>query len=103
MQYNKIVGKITKLCSKLKQLDQTNDKRIKISELLLAKLYNLGVISNTSSLVQIENLTVSSFCRRRLPVVMVRLKMSENLKEATTLIEQGLMFLYPNGKLYTQY
>lgn len=27
-------------------------------------------------------------CRRRLPVVMVRLKMSENLQEAVTFIEQ---------------
>jgi U3 small nucleolar ribonucleoprotein protein IMP3 len=89
IKYNKIVGKVTKLCSKLKQLDQTNERRSKVSELLLSKLYNLGIISNTASLVQIENLTVSSFCRRRLPVVMVRLKMSENLKEATTLIEQG--------------
>ena len=89
IKYNKIVGKITKLCGKLKLLDQTHEKRVKVSENLLSKLYNMGVISNTSSLTEIEHLTVSSFCRRRLPVVMVRLKMSENLTEATTLIEQG--------------
>ena len=31
---------------------------------------------------------VFSFCRRRLPVVMVRSKMAENIKTATQLIEQ---------------
>ena len=96
IKYNKIVGKVTKLCSKLKLLEQTHEKRVKVSELLMAKLYNLGVISNVASLTQIENLTVSSFCRRRLPVVMVRLKMSENLKEATTFIEQGHIRVGPH-------
>jgi hypothetical protein len=36
-----------------------------------------------------EKITVSSFCRRRLPVVMVRLKMAETLREAVTFVEQG--------------
>lgn len=36
-----------------------------------------------------EKLTVSSFCRRRLAVVMVRIKMSETIREAITFIEQG--------------
>ncbi len=56
----------------------------------------MGIINTTNSLTAIENLPVSSFCRRRLPVVMVRLKMSENLKEATTFIEQGHIRVGPN-------
>eukprot|EP00826_Nyctotherus_ovalis_P053516 TRINITY_DN6970_c0_g1_i8.p2 TRINITY_DN6970_c0_g1~~TRINITY_DN6970_c0_g1_i8.p2 ORF type:complete len:103 (+),score=21.94 TRINITY_DN6970_c0_g1_i8:73-381(+) len=36
-----------------------------------------------------EKIPVSAFCRRRLPVVMVRLKMAQTLKEAVTYIEQG--------------
>ena len=94
IKYNKIVGKVTKLCAKLKLLDQSHEKRVQTSELILGKLYNIGVIDNTSSLTQIEKLTVSSFCRRRLPVIMVRLKMSQNLKEATTFIEQGKVFYF---------
>ncbi len=42
-----------------------------------------------ASLSKAEKISVSAFCRRRLPVVMVRLKMAESLKEATTFIEQG--------------
>lgn len=48
----------------------------------------MGVISTKKSLVQLEKLSTSSFCRRRLSVVMVRLKMAETLREACTFIEQ---------------
>ena len=96
IKYSKLVGRITKLCAKLKQLDQSNSTRITLSEQLLLKLFNMGIVNKTSSLTEIENLAVSAFCRRRLPVVMVRLKMSENLKEATTFIEQGHVRVGPN-------
>ncbi len=56
----------------------------------------MGIVDATNSLSVVEKLSVSSFCRRRLPVVMVRLKMSEHLKEATTLIEQGHIRVGPN-------
>ena len=55
---------------------------------LLCRLYAMGVITTKKSLVQLEKLSTASFCRRRLSVVLVRLKMSENLKEACRLIEQ---------------
>lgn len=38
--------------------------------------------------VQVEKLSTASFCRRRLAVVMVRLKMAQTLREAVTFIEQ---------------
>ena len=54
----------------------------------MRRLYAMGVITTKKSLVQLEKLSTSAFCRRRLSVVMVRLKMAETLKEACTLIEQ---------------
>ena len=78
-RYNKIVGKITKLTSVLLKLPIEDPTRRKLSEQILQKLFNMGIISKTSSLSSVEKLTVSAFCRRRLPVVMVRLKMSETL------------------------
>ena len=48
----------------------------------------MGIITTKKGLVQLEKLSTSAFCRRRLSVVMVRLKMAETLKEACTLIEQ---------------
>ena len=41
------------------------------------------------SLAQCERISVSSFARRRLAVIMVKLKMSQYISEAATFIEQG--------------
>lgn len=49
----------------------------------------MGVITTKKSLVQLEKLSTASFCRRRLPVVMVRLRMAETIREAVTFVEQG--------------
>jgi U3 small nucleolar ribonucleoprotein protein IMP3 len=96
IKYSKIVGNVTKLCSKLQALPATDELRHQLSVQVLQKLYNMGIVNSTSSLSAIEKLAVSAFCRRRLPVVMVRLKMSETLKEATTFIEQGHVRVGPN-------
>ena len=56
--------------------------------LACGRLYAMGVITTKKSLVQLEKLSTASFCRRRLSVVLVRLKMSETMKEACQFIEQ---------------
>lgn len=96
VMYSKVVGSITKLVARLKDIPLENRDRQQMTELLLRKLYDMGILKSTSSLVAVETLTVSSFCRRRLPVVMVRLKMSENLQEACRFIEQGHVRVGPH-------
>ena len=49
----------------------------------------MGVLPTKKSLSQVEKLSTASFCRRRLAVVLVRLRMSESVKEAAALVEQG--------------
>lgn len=88
-KYNKLCGMVTQLVSTLKKLDPKDSLRIDLTEGLLNKVYDMGVITTKKSLVQLEKISTASFCRRRLAVVMVKLKMSENLKEAVTFIEQG--------------
>ncbi|GMI24474.1 hypothetical protein TeGR_g12040, partial [Tetraparma gracilis] len=39
----------------------------------------------------------SAFCRRRLPVVMVRLKLAESVREAVALVEQGHVRVGPSA------
>lgn len=56
----------------------------------------MGVITTKKSLVQLEKLSTSSFFRRRLSVVMVRLRMAETLREAVTFIEQGHVRVGPD-------
>jgi U3 small nucleolar ribonucleoprotein protein IMP3 len=53
----------------------------------------MGILPSTSSTAKLseveKSVTVSAFCRRRLPVIMTRLRMAETVQAATTMIEQG--------------
>lgn len=70
-------------------MDADSPFRAEQSAALLEKLYMLGLIPTKWDLSLCQKITASSFCRRRLPVIMVRSKMSESIKMATQLIEQG--------------
>ena len=80
----------------LRQIDPRDPDRVEMTEKLLDKLYSMGAIPSTKSLTLCDKLSTSSFLRRRLSVVMVRLKMSETLREAVTFIEQGHVRVGPN-------
>ncbi|KAI9017568.1 Small subunit (SSU) processome component [Gaertneriomyces sp. JEL0708] len=89
IKYNKMCGQITRLANKLSLLDPRDPYRTRMTDALLEKLYKMGVLTAEKSLSQCAKITVSSFCRRRLPVVMVRLKMAETVKQAVIYVEQG--------------
>eukprot|EP00919_Chromeraceae_sp_WS-2016_P032237 GHVR01075951.1.p1 GENE.GHVR01075951.1~~GHVR01075951.1.p1 ORF type:complete len:185 (+),score=23.65 GHVR01075951.1:117-671(+) len=96
VKYNKLCGLITKLTSKLRQMKQDDNDRIKMTQLLLNKLYAMGLIETILSLEQTEALTTSSFCKRRLSSQMVSGKFCERMKEAVTYIEQGHVRIGPD-------
>ena len=91
---------VKKLAGKLEKLDSNDEYRIKVTQQLLEKLYNMGVITSKKSLSVCDSITASAFCRRRLPVVMVRMKMAQTLKEAITFIEQGHIRVGPEVKTH---
>ncbi|ELR16183.1 40S ribosomal protein S9 [Acanthamoeba castellanii str. Neff] len=95
-KYNKLAGEIKSLVVKLGAMDAADEVRREVSDQLTRKCFHLGLITSDSSLAACAKVSASSFCRRRLPVVMVRLKMSENLKEAVTFIEQGHVRVGPD-------
>ena len=88
-KYNKVCGLAKSLTTKIKRLDPKDPFRIEATEQLLEKLYSLGLIPTKKSLSLCDKLTASAFCRRRLPVVMVRLRMCQTVKDAVRYIEQG--------------
>lgn len=109
-RYNKLSRNIREIAEKISALDPKEPFRTESSAQLLEKLYVLGLIPTKWDLNNVAKVSASSFCRRRLPVVMVRSeyffsnifvptniheiiqfldKMSENIKNATNLIEQG--------------
>eukprot|EP00635_Sarcinochrysidales_sp_CCMP3193_P010261 CAMPEP_0118897418 /NCGR_PEP_ID=MMETSP1166-20130328/4820_1 /TAXON_ID=1104430 /ORGANISM="Chrysoreinhardia sp, Strain CCMP3193" /LENGTH=182 /DNA_ID=CAMNT_0006836487 /DNA_START=26 /DNA_END=574 /DNA_ORIENTATION=- len=97
VRYNRLVGMVTSLVAKLKAMKKEDGQRHEISVALLRKLYGLGVVDSDSSLAKAERVTVSSFCRRRLPVVMVRLKMAETVKDAVAMVETANVRCGPNA------
>lgn len=94
--YNRICGMVTSLSAKLQTLPAEDAFRIAMTDQLLAKLYDMGVINTTKSLKSAQEITVSALCRRRLPIIMVRLKMAQHVRAAVTLIEQGQVRVGPN-------
>ncbi|KAG0684417.1 Small subunit (SSU) processome component [Pichia californica] len=88
--YNKIIGKLKQVTRKLALLEANDPFRIKHEQLLLEKLYNLGLLPTTSKISSIENkLSVSSLCRRRIGVMMVKFRMAQNISDANKFIRQG--------------
>ncbi|CAI4523460.1 CCN_G0024760.mRNA.1.CDS.1 [Saccharomyces cerevisiae] len=96
-KYNRICGDIRSLANKLSLLPPTDPFRRKHEQLLLDKLYAMGVLTTKSKISDLENkVTVSAICRRRLPVIMHRLKMAETIQDAVKFIEQGHVRVGPN-------
>ncbi|KAG0378587.1 MAG: 30S ribosomal protein S4 [Linnemannia gamsii] len=89
VKYNKLCGSIKSLANKISLLPPQDPFRAKQEEALLEKLYNMGIITAQKQFSQVDKISVSAFCRRRLPIVMCRLKMAETVKEAVTFVEQG--------------
>ena len=58
---------------------------------LLDKLYEMGLVNTQASLVECDGLTASAFARRRLPVMLVRLKYAQDLRQAVTFVEHGVL------------
>lgn len=62
-RYNKMCGHVTKLVAELKQMDPHDPFRIQMTDQLLDKLFDMGLIPTKKSLAQCERLAVSAFCR----------------------------------------
>jgi U3 small nucleolar ribonucleoprotein protein IMP3 len=87
---------VTKLSAKLKTLKADDPFRVAMTDQLLTKLTHMGLIHQGSSLKQAVDVTASAICRRRLPVIMVRLKMAETMRAAVTFVEQGQVRVGPH-------
>ena len=87
--YNKLSREVRTVCRKIRDLEQEDPFRIRCTMELLEKLYNMGVIPTKKNLELADKVTASSFCRRRLPVILVKLKMAPHLRAATSFVQQG--------------
>ena len=93
-KYNRICGSLRQLAHRLSNLQPDDPVRRKHEELLLEKLFDMGIVGSggggKGKLSDVEHkVTVSTFARRRLGVVMTRLSMADTLQAAVKFIEQG--------------
>uniref|UniRef100_A0A8P4KQW4 U3 small nucleolar ribonucleoprotein protein IMP3 n=1 Tax=Dicentrarchus labrax TaxID=13489 RepID=A0A8P4KQW4_DICLA len=95
-KYNKLSRNIRDLAQKIRDLDEKDGFRAQSSHRLLEKLYSIGLLPTKQNLSLTEKVTASSFCRRRLPSIMLNLRMAQNLKTAITFIEQGHVRVGPD-------
>ena len=66
-----------------------------MSEELLEKLYEMGLITTKKNLGECAGVIPDSFARRRLAVMLVRLNFCTRLTHAVNLIEQGQIRVGP--------
>ncbi|KAG9389804.1 S4 domain [Carpediemonas membranifera] len=90
IMYRRAVGTITKLADRLRKLPQDDVVRLDQTTKLMRRLYDMGLVARRNDgLLAASAVNSSAFCRRRLPVVMVTLKMCQTNEDATRLVEQG--------------
>ncbi|RXG52472.1 U3 small nucleolar ribonucleoprotein IMP3 [Armadillidium vulgare] len=87
--YNKLSRQIREIARKIKELDPKDPYRIEAGGQLIEKLHTMGIIPTKWNLQLLDKVTASSFCRRRLPSILVKNKMAPHLKSAVTFVEQG--------------
>lgn len=73
-RYKKLCGEIREVARSIKQFDAKDPYRIEKSALFLDKLHQMGLIPSRWDLSLAEKVTASCFCRRRLPIIMVKSK-----------------------------
>uniref|UniRef100_A0A8C1YHS1 IMP U3 small nucleolar ribonucleoprotein 3 n=1 Tax=Cyprinus carpio TaxID=7962 RepID=A0A8C1YHS1_CYPCA len=89
---------IRELAQKIWDFDEKDGFRAQSTALFLEKLYSVGLIPTKQKLSLTNEVSASAFCRRRLPTIMLKLRMAQNLKTAITFIEQGRL-LHPKMKM----
>ncbi|XP_054712233.1 U3 small nucleolar ribonucleoprotein protein IMP3-like [Uloborus diversus] len=102
-RYNKLSRKIRTLARQIKELDMKDPFRKEAGDRLLQLLYCMGLISRNENFELCDKITASSFCRRRLPVLMVRSRMAPSLKIATKFVEQGHVRVGPHVVMDTAF
>uniref|UniRef100_A0A915E9M2 Ribosomal protein S4/S9 N-terminal domain-containing protein n=1 Tax=Ditylenchus dipsaci TaxID=166011 RepID=A0A915E9M2_9BILA len=82
--YNKLSREVRDLAAKVRDLNDRNPNKAILARRLLGKLYDMGVVPTADTLERCDKVSASSFCRRRLPVVMFKMQMAPSVKKAHT-------------------
>lgn len=87
-RYNLVVGLIKKLSETLSRLKDNDPTKLVIAKKLINLLYNTGII-HEKTLLQCTKVNVSSFCERRLPMIVAKRKLVQNFTHADEFVQHG--------------
>lgn len=73
--------KIREMAKRIRDLEDKNPNKLVLARKLLGKLYDMGLIPTADTLERCDKVTASSFCRRRLPVVVYKSQMAPTVLE----------------------
>ncbi|WJX74842.1 hypothetical protein P8452_58450 [Trifolium repens] len=97
-KYSSMCRMVQKLVSTVKQMDPKDPFQVDMTDKLLEKLYNMGVIPTRQSITLCERLTVSSFCRGMFELVQIQLQIQLSLLLETWKTSlRG--WIHPNSKI----
>ncbi|CAI5772749.1 U3 small nucleolar ribonucleoprotein IMP3 [Podarcis lilfordi] len=91
-RYNQLSRAVRELACRIWDLGEAPESAAfwaRSTAALLEKLYAMGLVASKSFLELCDRVSASSFCRRRLPCLLLKLRMAQNLKSAVTFVEQG--------------
>eukprot|EP01119_Soliformovum_irregulare_P023153 TRINITY_DN8050_c0_g1_i1.p1 TRINITY_DN8050_c0_g1~~TRINITY_DN8050_c0_g1_i1.p1 ORF type:complete len:184 (+),score=26.49 TRINITY_DN8050_c0_g1_i1:53-604(+) len=95
-KYDSLGKLIGTLVTKIKELDPKDPFRIKMTDVLLDKLYDMGLIDSKGSLHILKNLKAQDISKRRIAVRMVRLKYASKIEEAVKMLKDGHIRVGPD-------
>ncbi|XP_062429216.1 U3 small nucleolar ribonucleoprotein protein IMP3 [Rhea pennata] len=89
-RYRALSRAVRALARRLRDLGPASGAfRSRCAAALLEKLHAMGLLSSRRSLALCERLSAAAFCRRRLPCLLLKLRMAQNLRDAVAFVEQG--------------
>ncbi|NWY06815.1 IMP3 protein, partial [Nothoprocta ornata] len=96
-RYKALSRDVRALARRLRDLGPASGAfRARAAAALLAKLHAMGLLGSRRSLALCERLSAAAFCRRRLPCLLLKLRMAQNMRDAVTFVEQGHVRVGPD-------
>jgi U3 small nucleolar ribonucleoprotein protein IMP3 len=88
-RYLRLTGLIRGLLGHLRFLPASSNVRIQVTAELTKRMHDMGLIADPTGLAEVDKVGVEAFCKRRLPSLMVRMRMAGNCKIASDFVEHG--------------
>jgi len=71
-RYYKLSREVRELTEKITRLDASDPFKAEATDMVMQKLHGMGIANDHLTLESASRTSASHFCRRRLPVVMVK-------------------------------